>query len=140
MSEEADYVVRPVGRVRSTLTRREDAPRQGSEAAPEAWIELDEQFRDALLGVEVGTELVVLTWLHLADRDVIQVRPHHDPEHRLKGVFATRSPARPNPIGVHPATVLEIDGRRLRLAHLEAIDGTPVVDIKVALNPGGAGE
>lgn len=136
MSDANDYEVRPIGRVRSTLTRREDAPRQRT-GAPDAWIELEERYADALLGVEPGAELVLLTWLHLSERDVLQVRPHHDPEHRVKGVFATRSPVRPNPIGLHPVKVLEVDGCRLHVARLEAVDGTPVLDLKVALKPDG---
>ncbi len=131
------YEVHPIGTVRSLLVRREDAPRQGSEGAPEAWVELKEEFRDGLLGVEPGRELVLVTWLHLSERDLLQVRPHHDPERRLKGVFATRSPVRPNPIGLHPVKVLEVDGCRLRVTPLEAIDGTPVLDIKAATRADG---
>ncbi len=127
------YDLRPIGVVRSTLTRREGAPRQGFAGAPDAWIELDEEVRDGLLAVEPGSDLVVLTWFHLSDRTVLQVRPWHDPERRLKGVFATRSPVRPNPIGIHPVKVLEIDGTRLHVTPLEAVDGTPVIDIKVAI-------
>jgi len=137
MGGESGYEVQPIGYVRSSLTRREDAPRQGSAGAPAAWIEVDETFADGLLGIEPGAEVVVLTWLHLADRAVLRVRPHHDVERRLKGVFATRSPARPNPIGLHPVRVLEVDGCRLRVEPLEAVDGTPVVDIKVARRPDG---
>jgi tRNA-Thr(GGU) m(6)t(6)A37 methyltransferase TsaA len=137
MGEVESYEVRPIGTVRSSLTRREDAPRQGSEGAPEAWIELRDDFRDGLLGVEPGRELLLLTWLHRSERDVLQVRPHHDPQRTLKGVFVTRSPDRPNPIGLHPVTVLEVDGCRLRVAPLEAIDGTPVLDIKVATRADG---
>jgi len=127
--------LRPVGVVRSSLTRREDAPRQGSAGAPDAWIEIDERYRDALLRVEAGMELVVLTWLHLSDRSILRVHPGRDHDRPLTGVFATRSPVRPNPIGLHPVTVLEVDGRRLHVEPLEAIDGTPVVDIKVELKP-----
>jgi tRNA-Thr(GGU) m(6)t(6)A37 methyltransferase TsaA len=129
------FVLGAVGVVRSTLTRREDAPRQGFLGAPEAWIEIHEAYEDALLRVEAGMELVLLTWLHLSERDVLQVHPGSDHDHPLTGVFATRSPVRPNPIGLHPVTVLEVDGRRLRVAPLEAIDGTPVVDVKVQLKP-----
>jgi len=127
------YEVHPIGHVRSTLTRREDAPRQGWAGAPEAWVDLDEEYGDGLLGIEAGTDVVLLTWLHLSERDVLQVRPHHDPEHRVRGVFATRAPVRPNPIGIHPVKVLEVDGCRLRVAPLEALDGTPVLDIKAAM-------
>jgi tRNA-Thr(GGU) m(6)t(6)A37 methyltransferase TsaA len=127
------FVVHPVGVVRSSLTRREDAPRQGWAGAPDAWIEIDERYGDALLRVEAGMELVILTWLHLSDRSILQVHPGRDQARPLTGVFATRAPVRPNPIGLHPVTVLEVDGCRLRVEPLEAIDGTPVVDIKVKL-------
>jgi tRNA-Thr(GGU) m(6)t(6)A37 methyltransferase TsaA len=133
MTETATYDLRPIGTVRSGLKQREDAPRQGFAGAPDAWIELADEFRDGLLGVEPGTEIVVLTWLHLSDRAVLQVTPSHDPERRLKGVFATRSPVRPNPIGIHPVTVLEVEGTRLHVEPLEAVDGTPVIDIKVTI-------
>jgi len=133
MTRKTTYEIRPIGIVRSTLARREKAPRQGWAGAPDAWIELDDEVRDGLLGVEIGSELVVLTWLHLSDRAILQVRPHHDPEQRVRGVFVTRSPVRPNPIGIHPVRVLEIDGARLHVEPLEAVDGTPVVDIKVAM-------
>lgn len=129
----ATYDIHPIGVVRSSLTRREDAPRQGFAGAPDAWIELDDEVRDGLLAVEPGSELVILTWLHLSDRSVLQVRPRHDPERRLMGVFATRSPVRPNPIGIHPVKVLEVDGTRLHVEPLEAVDGTPVIDVKAAL-------
>ena len=133
MPDDTTYALCPIGVVRSALKSREDAPRQGYYGAPDAWIDLNDDVRDGLLGVEPGSELVVLTWLHLSDRTVLQVNPHHDPEHRLKGVFATRAPVRPNPIGIHPVTVLEVDGTRLHVEPLEAVDGTPVIDIKVAI-------
>lgn len=133
MTQQTTYEIHPIGVVRSTLERREDAPRQGWAGAPDAWIELDDAYRDGLLGVEQGTELVILTWFHLADRAILQVRPHHDPEQRVRGVFVTRSPVRPNPVGIHPVRVLEVDGTRLHVEPLEAVDGTPVVDIKVAM-------
>lgn len=131
----APVQLRPIGVVRSPLTRTEDAPRQGFLGGPAAWIEVEERYRDGLLGVEAGMELVVLTWLHLADRDVLQHTPEHDPERRLRGVFATRAPMRPNPMGLHAVTVLEVDGCRIRVEPLEAVDGTPVVDLKVRLKP-----
>jgi tRNA-Thr(GGU) m(6)t(6)A37 methyltransferase TsaA len=136
MTAAPTYELHPIGVVRSTLKDRHDAPRQGYDGAPDAWIDLADDVRDGLLGVEPGSELVVLTWLHLSERDVLQVRPHHDPEHRLKGVFTTRSPVRPNPIGLHPVTVLEVDGTHLHVEPLEAVDGTPVIDIKVAMGGG----
>jgi tRNA-Thr(GGU) m(6)t(6)A37 methyltransferase TsaA len=127
------YVLEPVGVVRSPLVRREDAPRQGSEGAPDAWILLEPSFADALQGIRAGDQLVLVTWLHEADRSVLQVHPRDDESRPLTGVFATRSSDRPNPLGLHRVTVLGIDGLELAVGPLEAIDGTPIVDIKVAL-------
>jgi tRNA-Thr(GGU) m(6)t(6)A37 methyltransferase TsaA len=110
----------------------EEAPRQGSEGAPDAWLEVDPTFARALREVAAGDELIVITWLHRADRDVLEVHPRNDPEIPLTGVFSTRSPDRPNPLGLHRVTVSEISGTRLRVGPIEAIDGTPVVDLKPA--------
>jgi len=123
----------PVGIVRSALTDRASAPRQGSEGAPAAWIDIADAFRVALDGLQVGQEVIVLTWFHQAERTVLQVRPRRNPEAPETGVFATRSPDRPNPIGLHRVTILEITGGRLRVEPLEAIDGTPVLDLKPVL-------
>ena len=108
---------------------------QGDEGAPEAWLELTALAGPGLLGIQPGDELFVLTWLHLAERDVLQVHPRGDLNRPLTGVFATRSPDRPNPIGLHRVSVLEVVDaqRKLRVAPLEAIDGTPIVDIKPVL-------
>ena len=122
--------LRPIGIVRSPLEDRKTAPNQGSEGAPDAWIELTPSVLEGLAGIEVGDELIVITWLHEARRDVLKTHPRGDTSVPLVGVFATRSPDRPNPLGLHPVVVLEIDGRRLKVGPLEAIDGTPVVDIK----------
>lgn len=127
------YTIDPIGFVRSELKTLDSAPRQGDEGAPEAWLELTPQAAQGLLGIVAGDELFLLTWLHLAERDVLQVHPRGDPKRPLTGVFATRSPDRPNPIGLHRVTVLEVAGHRLRVAPLEAIDGTPIVDIKPVL-------
>lgn len=127
------YTVEPVGVVRSALANLNDAPRQGYEGAPEAWLELRAELAPALAGIASGDELIVVTWLHRAQRDTLQVHPRGDSNNPLTGVFATRSPDRPNPIGMHRVSVLEIDGARLRVAQLEAIDGTPIVDIKPVL-------
>jgi tRNA-Thr(GGU) m(6)t(6)A37 methyltransferase TsaA len=128
------YIVRPVGIVRSTLRSREDAPNQAFEGAPGALIEIDPAFAAALHRIEAGDELIVLTWLHLADRDVLKTHPTGDPNRPLTGVFRTRSSERPNPIGVHRVTVIAREGPTgLRVGALEAIDGTPIVDLKVAM-------
>jgi tRNA-Thr(GGU) m(6)t(6)A37 methyltransferase TsaA len=128
------YLVNPIGFVRSPLKDREAAPRQGDEGAPDASIDLEPSVSDALQGIVVGDELVVVTWLHEARRDVLQVHPRDDESRPLTGVFATRSSDRPNPLGLHRVTVLGIEGLELRVGPLEAIDGTPVVDIKSALS------
>jgi len=130
------YRLEPIGRIRSALRAREDAPRQGSEGAPDAWLEVDPSFERGLAGIEAGDDLVVVTWLHRADRDVLEVHPRSDPAAPLTGVFATRSPDRPNPLGLHRVTVREISGTRLRIGPIEAIDGTPVVDLKPLLGEG----
>jgi tRNA-Thr(GGU) m(6)t(6)A37 methyltransferase TsaA len=129
-----DYSLRPVGFVRSRLVVKEDAPKQGSEGAPEAWVEIDPAFGEALDGIAAGQEVILLTWLHQGHRQVLQVHPRDDPDRPLTGVFATRSPDRPNPIGLHRVRVLEIvETMRLRVQPLEAVDGTPVLDIKPVL-------
>ena len=128
-----NYTIEPVGHVRSELTLLEDAPMQGDEGAPEAWLEITTRAAGGLLGIRVGDELIVLTWLHLAARNVLQVHPRGNLNRPLSGVFATRSPDRPNPVGLHRVTVLEIAEQKLRVAPLEAIDGTPIVDIKPVL-------
>jgi tRNA-Thr(GGU) m(6)t(6)A37 methyltransferase TsaA len=122
--------LRPVGVIRSTLTRRSDAPRQGGEGAPDAWVDIDAWAMEALDGLKPGDEILIITWLHQGRRDVFKVRPRSDPRNPITGVFATRSPDRPNPLGLHPVTLRAIDGTRLRVGPIEAIDGTPVVDIK----------
>jgi tRNA-Thr(GGU) m(6)t(6)A37 methyltransferase TsaA len=131
------YTIEPIGFVRSELKQLEDAPMQGDEGAPEAWLELAPQAAPGLLGVQPGDELIVLTWLHLAERDVLQVHPRGDRNRPLTGVFATRSPDRPNPIGLHRVLVVEVEEQRLRVAPLEAVHETPIVDIKpvLASNP-----
>jgi tRNA-Thr(GGU) m(6)t(6)A37 methyltransferase TsaA len=128
-----NYELRPIGRVSSTLKARERAPRQGSEGAPDAWLELDAPYARAVENMAVGDTVLVITWLHLADRSVLEVHPRDDPNNPLTGVFSTRSSDRPNPLGLHRVTVREITGTRLRVGPLEAIDGTPVVDIKPAM-------
>ena len=133
MTDESIYSLRPVGVVRSGLTRVEMAPMQGSEGAPEAWVEIASEFVNALRGVSRGDELILLTWLHLSRRDVLEVYPRDDRTKPLTGVFATRSPDRPNPIGLHRVRVIDVEPARLRVWPLEAIDGTPIVDVKPVL-------
>ena len=123
----------PIGTVASPLTDPDAAPCQGDEGAPEAWLELVAEVAPALGGIAAGDELLVLTWLDRARRDVLEVHPRGDASRPLAGVFATRSPDRPNPIGLHRVTVLEIAGTRLRVGDLEALDGTPVLDLKPVL-------
>ena len=125
--------LRPIGVIRSTLTQRNGAPCQGDEGAPDAWLDVEPWAADALDGITPGNDLIVITWLDRGRRDVLNVHPRSDPERRLTGVFATRSPDRPNPLGLHPVVVRSIDGTRLRIGPIEAIDGTPVVDIKPVL-------
>lgn len=125
----------PVGVVSSELKERKDAPMQGDEGAPNARIELLPDYADALQGITPGQKVVLITWLHRAERDVLRVHPRGDTNRPLTGVFATRSPARPNPIGLHTVEVLKIDGTHLEVGPLEAIDGTPVLDIKRVLEP-----
>ena len=127
------YPLHAIGIVRSPLKDRNSAPNQGSEEAPDAWIELAPSVQDGLDRIEAGDELIVITWLHESRRDVLKTHPRGDTSVPLTGVFATRSPDRPNPLGLHPVTVLEIVGRELKVRPLEAIDGTPVVDIKPVL-------
>jgi tRNA-Thr(GGU) m(6)t(6)A37 methyltransferase TsaA len=134
MSEEP-FVVRPIGWVESSLVDLADAPKQGDEGAPDAWIVIDPAFRPALHGLEGGAEIIVLTWLDRADRSALATRPRDDPSRPLSGVFATRSPHRPNPIGLHTVTILAIDDTRMLVRNLEALDRTPVIDIKPTLGP-----
>ena len=121
----------PIGVIRSTLTSLEDAPRQGDEGAPDAWLEVGPAFARALDGLRAGDEVLLITWLDRADRTVLDTHPRNDPSLPRLGVFATRSPDRPNPLGLHPVVVRAIKGTRLRVGPIEAIDGTPVVDVKI---------
>jgi tRNA-Thr(GGU) m(6)t(6)A37 methyltransferase TsaA len=132
-----DFDVTPIGWVRSSLKETDGAPLQGWEGAPNAGVEIDPGFIEGLDGIKPGQEIWIFTWLHESQRSVLKVHPRGDVRNPLTGVFATRSPDRPNPIGLHRATVLSVDGDgRLEVQGLEAIDGTPVVDIKPVLERG----
>ena len=126
----ARYEIVPIGWLESELIERHEAPKQGHEGAPSAWLQVLPEFAAGVADVAVGDELLILTWLHLASRDTLRVHPRDDETAPLTGVFSTRSPDRPNPIGLHPVTVLEVAGPRLSISPIEAVDGTPVIDIK----------
>jgi tRNA-Thr(GGU) m(6)t(6)A37 methyltransferase TsaA len=127
------YTVRPVGWVESPLTDRATAPKQGDEGAPDAWLVFGPSVSDALRDLAVGTDILLLTWFDRAGRDVLTVRPRGDQARPETGVFSTRSPDRPNPIGLHRVTILAIEGLRIRVRNLEALNGTPIVDVKPVL-------
>ena len=130
---EIDYSLYPLGFLHSSLKQPGEAPRQGGEGAPDAWLEVHATVAEGLEGIAVGDEIIVITWLHKAQRDQLKTHPRNDKTMPLAGVFATRSPDRPNPLGLHRVTVLSIDGKRVQVGPIEAIDGTPVVDIKPVL-------
>ncbi|MEU7780141.1 tRNA (N6-threonylcarbamoyladenosine(37)-N6)-methyltransferase TrmO [Micromonospora parva] len=132
-AQDETYPLRPVGRVASPLTDAASAPRQGDEGAPTAWLVFDPHVERALRDLRVGAELLVLTWLDRARRDVLAVHPRGDETRPETGVFSTRSPHRPNPIGLHRVRVLAVDGLRVEVADLEALDGTPILDVKPVL-------
>ena len=124
----------PIGTIRSRIKNRKEAPKQGSEGAPDAWLEVNSFAAQGFEGISEGDELFVVTWLHQGRRDVLRVHPRSDPNRALTGVFATRSPDRPNPLGLHRVTVRKVGKKRLRIGPIEVIDGTPVVDIKPVLS------
>ncbi|MEF2144459.1 MAG: tRNA (N6-threonylcarbamoyladenosine(37)-N6)-methyltransferase TrmO [Desulfovibrionaceae bacterium] len=125
-----DMTITPVGIIRSPLKHRDDAPKQGNEGAPSAELHLDPAFASALEGLAPGARIILLTWLHKSDRSCLRVHPRGDVSRPIRGVFSTRSPDRPNPIGLHEVTITAINGTLLVVTPLEAIDGTPVLDIK----------
>jgi tRNA-Thr(GGU) m(6)t(6)A37 methyltransferase TsaA len=127
------YAFQPIGFVRSSLKARAEAPKQGYEGAPDAWLEIAPEVRDGLDGIKPGDDLIVVTWLDRARSDVLRVHPRGNPANPITGVFSTRSPDRPNPLGLHRVTVREVEGLRLKVGPLEALDGTPVVDLKPVL-------
>jgi tRNA-Thr(GGU) m(6)t(6)A37 methyltransferase TsaA len=124
------YSIEPVGIIHSELKSREEAPMQGDEGAPKARLEIFSAYAHGIDGIQRGDEVMIITWLHLANRDVLQVHPRGDLNAPLRGVFSTRSPDRPNPVGLHRVRILEVLKQDLWVEPLEAIDGTPVVDIK----------
>lgn len=128
------FEVRPIGRVESSLAELESAPRQADEGAPEAWLVFETEMLEGLRCIQAGDEVVVLTWLHRARRDVLSVHPRGDTSRPQEGVFSTRSPHRPNPVGLHQVQVTAVDGPRLRVRSLEAVNGTPIIDLKPILS------
>ena len=135
MTRAHSFELRPIGWVESPLVDRDLAPKQGDEGAPDAWLVFDPSMREAIRDLEVGAEVIVLTWLDRASRDVLVVHPRGDRNTPLLGVFSTRSPDRPNPIGLHTVQILAIDDTRLQVRNIEALDGTPILDIKPLLEP-----
>jgi len=134
MPDATPFSLTPIAFIHSSLKSRRDAPKQGSEGGPGAWLEIVPEVAKGLEGILAGQEIILITWLHQARRNVLRVHPRSDKNLPLAGVFATRSPDRPNPLGLHRVTVVEIVGKRLRVKPLEAIDGTPVIDIKPVLS------
>lgn len=132
---QTSYQVRPIGWVESPLDDRDLAPKQGDEGAPDAWLVFNSNMRAAIRDLELGSEIIVLTWLDRARRDVLVVHPRGDRNNPQRGVFSTRSPDRPNPIGLHNVQILQIDDTRVRVRNLEALDKTPIVDVKPILEP-----
>jgi tRNA-Thr(GGU) m(6)t(6)A37 methyltransferase TsaA len=124
------YQVRPIGWVESVLVDPADAPNQGDRGAPDAWLVFDPAIREGVRDLEIGSDILVLTWLHRARRDELATRPGDDPTRPELGVFSTRSPARPNPVGLHRVSIRAIEDGKVQVGPLEAIDGTPLIDIK----------
>jgi tRNA-Thr(GGU) m(6)t(6)A37 methyltransferase TsaA len=130
------YVLQPIGWVESPLVDRDTAPKQGDEGSPDAWLLFEPGVSEGLRDLQAGTEVIVLTWLDRARRDVLVVHPRGDPARPETGVFSTRSADRPNPVGLHRVTIVSIEGTRMRVGNLEALDGTPIVDVKPVLDAG----
>jgi tRNA-Thr(GGU) m(6)t(6)A37 methyltransferase TsaA len=132
--DDQQFPVTPIGSVESSLVDPSHAPKQGDEGAPDAWLTLDARFSAGLDGLQAGDEVIVLTWFHRARRDLLMVHPRDNTANPQRGVFTTRSADRPNPIGLHRTEILAIQGTRIRVRNLEAVDGTPIVDIKPVLD------
>jgi tRNA-Thr(GGU) m(6)t(6)A37 methyltransferase TsaA len=133
MADSINYLLQSIGFIRSELKSRSEAPRQNYEGAPHAWVELDAKFLNAFEGISVDEEIILISWLHKSRREVLKVHPRGRIDLPEMGVFATRSPDRPNPLGLHRVKVLEIRENKIKVAPLEVIDGTPIVDIKPIL-------
>jgi tRNA-Thr(GGU) m(6)t(6)A37 methyltransferase TsaA len=131
---DARLELKPIGRVESPLTDRASAPKQGNEGAPDAWLVFEPEVLAGLQDLAAGDRMILLTWLDRADRDVLRVHPRDDLANPLTGVFSTRSSDRPNPIGLHEVEIVSVEGERVRVRPLEALDGTPIVDLKPVLN------
>jgi tRNA-Thr(GGU) m(6)t(6)A37 methyltransferase TsaA len=131
----SSFEIRPIGKVSSSLATLDAAPRQADEGAPEAWLVFEPAAVEGLRNVRPGDDLILITWLDRARRDVLSVHPRGDVSRPPEGVFSTRSPHRPNPLGLHEVTVTAVEGARVRVRSLEAIDGTPIVDVKPVLSP-----
>jgi tRNA-Thr(GGU) m(6)t(6)A37 methyltransferase TsaA len=129
----AGYELTPIGHVESSLADPATAPKQGTEGGPDAWLVFEPEVLEGLRSLRPGDEVIVLTWLDRARRDVLSLHPRGDASRAPEGVFSTRSPHRPNPIGLHQVEITAIDGRRVRVGHLEAVDGTPILDVKPVL-------
>ncbi len=128
-----EIVIKPIGFIRSTIRNPHDGPRQGSEASMTGELVVDEAYRDAFLGLETGQKIVILYWMHMAERDVLQVHPRHDLSRPMRGVFSTRSPQRPNPIALETVEITAIENTRIHVRGIDAIDGTPLLDIKCVI-------
>ena len=131
--DEGRLLLKPIGTVESPLTELESAPKQGYEGSPDAWLIFEPTVWDGLVDLRVGEQVIVLTWLDRAQRDILKVHPRGDESIPLHGVFSTRSPDRPNPIGLHLVEILAIEGQRVHVRNLEAVDGTPILDVKPRL-------
>ena len=135
MTHEPPITLNPVGHVMSPLVDRDHAPKQGHEGAPEAWLVFRDEFVDALRDLRAGDEVLVLTWLHRADRTALRVHPRDDTSAPMRGVFGTRSQDRPNPIGIHRVRIVDVaSATRFKVADLQAFDGTPIIDVKPVLD------
>jgi tRNA-Thr(GGU) m(6)t(6)A37 methyltransferase TsaA len=132
---ESFHYLKAIGVVRSTLKRKEDCPLQEFEGAPEAWLIIDQRYVEALHGLDAGNDVILLTWFHLANRDVLKCYPRNEFDAPHTGVFSTRSPDRPNPIGLHTVKILTIKQNELKVRPLEALDGTLIIDIKPVIRP-----